>query len=308
MKIRSHVLPEFLLVILLFLTSPLLGEMEVYFSPETDILHLFRQQINLTKTSLYAAISSIDSGELVQALLEAKDRGVRVQLVLDEEYTLADPAQAKFLVGRGLDIRLLGGEAGGHMNNNFAIFDGRELLTGSYNWTERSQRFNLESVLLAKEPAVVAAYIQEFERLIGQSVEVTGPSPTETKRVLPPLPKELAGKEFLSISFHEMERMFGRESQLGSAEKKRAWEDYQGKYVRWQGVVVHKGAARMDWNKVGIRHGQGKEADVEVSFNWNNMEDILTLREGDSITYMARLSQRRGRGAPYRLDDGELLK
>ena len=311
MKIRSYVLPAFLLVTSLSFTGPLFGEAEVYFSPETDILRLFRQQISLTKDSLYAAVSSIDMGEFIQALVEARDRGVKVQLVLDEEYVQKDPALAKFLAGKGLKVRLLSGKAGGRMNNNFAIFDGRELLTGSYNWTERSQRFNLEGVLRTNEPAVVAVYIQEFGRLSGQSREVEGALPPEPTKVAPlktPPPKEMEGKEFLGISFQEMEKVFGEESQLSSSEKRKAWEDYKGKYVQWQGIIVYRGVGRMDWNRVGIRHSEGEKADVEVSFNWNNMEDILALRVGDSVTYTARLSKGRGLSSPYRLEDGEVLK
>ncbi len=352
MKIRNHVLPEFLLVIFLFLASPLfapgqpeasaegprsgpgpdgsaktmaiafegaapaLGRLpstEVYFSPETDILHLFHQKIGLAKESLEVAVSSIDLGELAQALVEAGDRGVRVRLILDEGYVQENPAIARFLTGEGLEVRLLRGKAGGRMNNNFAIIDNRELLTGSYNWTERSQRFNLESVLFTDEPDVVAAYRKEFERLVGLTEEVSKKvisrpllpkmPPREEKEEGPPPPKE-----FLSISFQELEKVLGEESPLGSSEKRRVWEDYRGKYVQWQGVVMYRGVGRMDWNRVGISHSQGKEVDVEVSFNWSNMEDVLALREGDFVTYVARLSKRRGYGAPYRLEDGELLK
>lgn len=308
MKISSYVLLEFLLVTFLFFTSPLSGETEVYFSPDTDILRLFQRQINLSENSLLAAVSSVDLGELVQALVEARKRGVKVRLILDEGYVRENPRIAKFLTEEGLEVRLLGGEAGGQMNNNFAIFDMRTLLTGSYSWTERSQRFNLESVLLIKEPDVVEAYIQEFDHLVGLTRPlVEAPSP----KLLPPpkLPpqKEEEGKEFLGISFQELEKIFGEGGQLSDSQKKEAWENYRGKYVQWQGVVVYKGIGRMDWNRVGIRHSQGKEADVEVSFNWNNMGAVLTLREGDFITFTARLSKRKGYGSPYRLDDGELL-
>jgi phosphatidylserine/phosphatidylglycerophosphate/cardiolipin synthase-like enzyme len=306
-KIHSHALPVLLIATVSFLASPLFGETEVYFSPDTDLLRLFQQQINLSQGSLLAAISSIDLGELAQALVEAKKRGVKVRVLLDEGYARENPTMAKFLIGEGLEVRLLGGKAGGRMNNNFAIFDTSTLLTGSYSWTERAQRFNLEGVLLTKEPSVVEAYIKEFDRLVGVSRLVTK---TATSRPLPPKvssQKETEGKEFLAISFQELEKVFGRESSLSSGQKKQAWEGYRGKYVTWQGVVVYKGIGRMDWNKVGIRHGQAEGVDVEVAFNWDYMGDILSLKEGDFITYTARFSQQRGYGSPYRLEDGDLV-
>ncbi|HHT9121022.1 MAG TPA: phospholipase D-like domain-containing protein [Candidatus Hypogeohydataceae bacterium YC41] len=309
MKIRSNALPAFLIITLLFFTTPIFGETEVYFSPETDILQLLLQQVNLTKDSLYAAISSIDSGELVQALIEAKKKGVKIQLIIDGESVLENPTQVKFLQEGGLEVRLLRGDAGGRMDNNFAIFDRKELLTGSYYWTERSQRFNLESVLLTDEPKVVETYLKEFDRLIGLSKETPVKKPLLRPAPLkPPSQKETEGKEFLDTSFQELDNIFGEESSLTGSQKKKVWENYRGKYVQWQGIVVYKGVGRMDWNRVGLSHNQGKEADVEVSFNSRNMEDILSLQEGDTVTYTAKLSSRKGHGAPYRLEDGELLE
>ncbi len=309
MKTLSHAPQIFLLIVFLFLASPLYGETEVYFSQETDILSLLHQQINRTNTTLYAAISSIDLGEIVQAMAEARKRGVKVRLILDEGYARGSQPLVNFMLLEGIEVRLLQGEAGGRMNNNFAIFDGTKLLTGSYSWTERSNSFNLEDVLLIDEPSIVQAYSEEFEGLVGLSKLIA------KGRSLKPLPtkvpprREVESGPFLDISFKDMESVLGKESKLSRDEKKRAWEEnYLGRYIEWQGTVVYKGIGRMDWNRIGISHTQGDKADVEVSFNWGNMNSVLNLKEGDLIIYSARFWKRKGLGSPYRLDDGEIIR
>lgn len=49
------------------------------------------------------------------------------------------------------------------------------------------------------------------------------------------------------------------------------------------------------------------EAEVLVLFRAEFKPQIMFLKEGDVIVYTARLNQRKGSGALYRLDDGEIL-
>lgn len=51
------------------------------------------------------------------------------------------------------------------MHNKFAIFDGRLLLTGSYNWTDSAEDYNWENVIILDDTAVVRAYKDEFEMM-----------------------------------------------------------------------------------------------------------------------------------------------
>jgi phosphatidylserine/phosphatidylglycerophosphate/cardiolipin synthase-like enzyme len=51
------------------------------------------------------------------------------------------------------------------MNHRFAILDGQRVITGSYDWSEASQRWNYDNILILKESEVVASYQREFDRL-----------------------------------------------------------------------------------------------------------------------------------------------
>ena len=49
-------------------------------------------------------------------------------------------------------------------HHKFAIFDGRLLVTGSYNWTDAAESRNLENALFLDDPALIARYGEWFDR------------------------------------------------------------------------------------------------------------------------------------------------
>ena len=51
------------------------------------------------------------------------------------------------------------------MNHKFAIRDGVELVNGSYNWTRSAYAHNRENFVFHRNPRLVRAFREEFERL-----------------------------------------------------------------------------------------------------------------------------------------------
>ena len=134
------------------------------------------RQINRTKTSIDLAIFDFTSGELAGALLSARARGVAVRVVADARQARGKSSEVGVLLAGGIDARLLRGRGRGIMHHKFAVFDGRLVVTGSYNWTESAEHANLENALFLDDAAVVARYAGLFERLFGraQAAPVTG--------------------------------------------------------------------------------------------------------------------------------------
>ena len=85
-------------------------------------------------------------------------------------------------------------------------------------------------------------------------------------------------------------------------EKNEKWKQYRGKYVRWTGEVAYRGIGRTDWNRMGIKHTS--KMDVELWFDYRMMNKVLSIKEGQIITYTGMLSSRRGYSSPYRITDG----
>ena len=156
----------FLLVALLVLqVAPALGEPDVYFSPNGGIRDRLLRAINLTKASIDLAIFDFTSGELAGALLAARERGVAIRVVADARQAQGKHSEIPLLLERGVKVRLARGNARGIMHHKFAIFDGRLLVTGSYNWTDSAERFNHENAIILDDPVVIGRYQVSFERL-----------------------------------------------------------------------------------------------------------------------------------------------
>jgi len=78
------------------------------------------------------------------------------------------------LLGKGVKVRLARGIGRGIMHHKFAIFDGKLLVTGSYNWTDSAERYNHENVLVLEDPAIINRYQTRFNRLFNGSPTLAG--------------------------------------------------------------------------------------------------------------------------------------
>jgi phosphatidylserine/phosphatidylglycerophosphate/cardiolipin synthase-like enzyme len=111
------------------------------------------------------AIFDFTSGDLADALVRAKERGIALRVIADPKRGADKNSETPFLQKKGVNLRLLPGKGRGIMHNKFAIFDGKILLTGSYNWTENAEKYNWENVIIIEDTAVVRAYRDEFEKM-----------------------------------------------------------------------------------------------------------------------------------------------
>ena len=139
---------------------------EVYFSPGGGVRDRLLRQINLTKSSIDLAIFDFTSGELAGALLAAHARGVAIRIVADARQARGKHSEVPSLVAGGIPVREVRGRGHGIMHHKFAIFDGRLLVTGSYNWTDSAEARNFENVLFLDDREIVARYARLFERLL----------------------------------------------------------------------------------------------------------------------------------------------
>ena len=111
------------------------------------------------------AIFDFTSGDLADALVRAKERGIALRVIADPKRGADKNSETPFLQKKGVNLRLLPGKGRGIMHNKFAIFDGKILLTGSYNWTESAEKYNWENVIILDDTAVVKVFRDEFEKM-----------------------------------------------------------------------------------------------------------------------------------------------
>jgi phosphatidylserine/phosphatidylglycerophosphate/cardiolipin synthase-like enzyme len=101
--------------------------------------------------------------DLAQALVRAKERGVEVKVLLDEEQQTAQYSKSRYLAERGIEVRYYGGA--GLFHHKFAYFDSQIVATGSYNWTASAGEQNEENLIVIEDPHIAQIYEEEWLRL-----------------------------------------------------------------------------------------------------------------------------------------------
>jgi phosphatidylserine/phosphatidylglycerophosphate/cardiolipin synthase-like enzyme len=144
------------------------------FSPQGKCsIHILRE-IDNAKKELLVAVYAFTSDDLAGALVQAKKRGVIVQVIIDREFdSRNDNSKGKFLEAQKIPVRRLSGSKPpnsarevGLMHQKFAVLDRRIVFTGSYNWTQSADSFNDENLLLFRDAGPLAEeYRRNFVRL-----------------------------------------------------------------------------------------------------------------------------------------------
>jgi len=151
-------------------------EAEVLFNDEMDttvFTDRVLQEIALAEEKIDIAMYSMDSKPIRDALLEAMDRGVRVNFVSDvtkktKHTELFKEADLEFFY---LDLpENPTGEMDPHMHNKFMIVDSdlprAIILTGAWNWTVAQELIDPTYLFITRNSEIISAYEQEFQRLL----------------------------------------------------------------------------------------------------------------------------------------------
>lgn len=139
---------------------------EVYFSPDGGIQSQLIRRINASKTKIDIAVYSFTNGDIAQALVEARKRGVQIRVLRDLRQTADKRDEDAFLIRNGISVRVLSGKPPhGIMHDKFAIFDGNVVETGSFNWTVNGEKYSHENALFFDDPTLITAFEHEFSKL-----------------------------------------------------------------------------------------------------------------------------------------------
>jgi cardiolipin hydrolase len=136
---------------------------EVFFSPGPDCKAAIVKLLASARGSLDVCVFTISDDDITRALLDAHGRKVALRVITDDDKRNDTGSDVDHLARQGVPVRIDRTEA--HMHHKFAIADAARLLNGSFNWTRSASRVNEENVMVTSEPAAVAAFRAEFERL-----------------------------------------------------------------------------------------------------------------------------------------------
>ena len=163
---------------------------EVYFTTpgqeNPEIPQTLIKLIDNAKTSIHIAAFEFNLAPVADALVQAKQRGVDVEWITDDEHGLkADKkpnhSQLDKLTKAG--IKVTSDHRRGLMHDKFIIFDGQVVWTGSTNLTINGTEKNNNNVLVMKSPEIATIYEGEFQEMQAGKFGITSPSTVAQQKV-----------------------------------------------------------------------------------------------------------------------------
>ena len=133
------------------------------FSPGTDCQQRILSLCNNAHNSIDVCVFTISDNQLSDALFSAHQRGVNVRIISDNDKRNDKGSDVYSLVEKGVPVVVDRTDA--HMHHKFAIFDGKQLLNGSFNWTRSASKYNQENILVTDNKELLGKFSREFERL-----------------------------------------------------------------------------------------------------------------------------------------------
>ena len=100
----------------------------------------------------------------VYALTKAHGKGIKIRILTDRLQASGKSSRVKELWSKGLNIKVHSKFKIEH--NKFAIYDGKTISTGSYNWTNPASSKNSENcIFISNDRKTVSEYQNRFDYL-----------------------------------------------------------------------------------------------------------------------------------------------
>mgnify|MGYP005853412517 CR=1 FL=1 len=143
---------------------------QVFFSQTDGCLEQILKLIHSAKKEILVSTYTFTSREITNALLEMKDKGISIRIVLDGEQAETKFSKYEYIRKNNLPVRVTHYTKKGFlkpkMHHKFMVVDRSVVLTGSYNFTASAEKINDENcVIIRDEPDVSEKFYKEFERL-----------------------------------------------------------------------------------------------------------------------------------------------
>ena len=134
---------------------------QVYFSPRGGCTEAVVHEIESANSTVYVQAYSFTSAPIAKALVDAQERGVHVEAILDKSNRKAHYSAADYLVHHGVPTRIDAAHAIAH--NKVMVIDEKVVITGSFNFTAAAEEHNAENLLILRDPMLAARYLQNWK-------------------------------------------------------------------------------------------------------------------------------------------------
>jgi phosphatidylserine/phosphatidylglycerophosphate/cardiolipin synthase-like enzyme len=167
---------QLLFFLILLFVAPLEGGVSTptvtaYFSPDDHLERRLVELIGKEKKSILACVYAFTHRDVVGALIDAKKRGVNVEVIVDRFCVRATSPLYK-LAEASIPVNVWDPDRPKRMkahrplmHNKFFVFGDQTVWTGSYNVTYEASKMHQENALLIQNETVAAVYKSQFSTI-----------------------------------------------------------------------------------------------------------------------------------------------
>ena len=182
----------FVTVLVVLLAGSAYGEVQV-FSPQGGCDQSLIRPARSAQTYFDAARYTFPLDPIADELIAAKERGVKIRVILDRRQAHQTWCPASRLTAAGIPVMV--NTHGGLMHDKFPVADGKSVATGSFNWTKAAVEKNDENlVMFTGEVAVASTFAVQFDRMWDDTARFAPLSVTTTATAPAPLVAESENK------------------------------------------------------------------------------------------------------------------
>lgn len=133
----------------------------VHFSPKGGCTDVIVRRIRAARHEVLIQAYSFTSKAIAEALVDAKARGLHVDIILDRANEQETYSELNELLGDGMNPLIDSEHAIAH--NKIIILDKKVVLTGSFNFTNQAEHENAENLIVIEgHPELAHAYRMNF--------------------------------------------------------------------------------------------------------------------------------------------------
>ncbi len=130
---------------------------QVYFSPRSGCTAAIIRELEAAKSEILVQAYSFTSTPIARALLAARERGIKVEAILDKSQRREKQTSATLLAASGIPLYIDDNHAIAH--NKIIIVDRTTVITGSFNFTKAAEERNAENILILKSSQLASIYV-----------------------------------------------------------------------------------------------------------------------------------------------------
>ena len=119
------------------------------------------QQIVDAKESIFVQAYGFSSKNIIHALINAKTRGVEIEIILDKSNFHKNKKYILDLLTR-YKIEFYQDKVPGIAHNKIMIIDKKKVLTGSFNFTDAAEKRNSENIIVLTDFNIAEIYLKNW--------------------------------------------------------------------------------------------------------------------------------------------------